>query len=83
MSDYLGHVDGYLPVAGVPSAQQYDNYGIYDLFCSDIIYQSLVVLGKTIPAPVSKLNRNFLAVERVSPYGLINCDFEAIALIYP
>jgi hypothetical protein len=74
MRNYLGVNDNYLPTVPKPSLQQYDNYQIHDLYCEDIYYSSSLV-------PV--LFRSFLAVERVSPYGEIECDFNQIAMDYP
>jgi hypothetical protein len=64
--------DKYAPIISKPSLQQYDNYQIHDLYCDDIKY-----IGADI-----KLFNNFLAVQRVSPYGAIECNFEAIAILY-
>jgi hypothetical protein len=75
--------DRYAPPDSKPSLQQWDNYQIHDLYCDDVLYQPLVVGSKTISPPADAKRNNFLAVERVSPHGSIDCDFEAIAVAYP
>lgn len=73
MTSYQGIEDDYLPVIPKPSLQQYDNYQIHDLYCEDIYYP-------TAKPPV--FFKSFLAVERVSPHGEIECDFNQIAMDY-
>lgn len=80
MTSYQGIEDNYLPTDSKPSLQQYDNYQIHDLYCEDIIYQAIEGTS-FVPDPVR--NRRFLAVERVSPHGSIECNFEAIATAHP
>lgn len=80
MSDYLGYSDDRLPPIPKPSLQQYDNYQIHDLYCRDIEYLPLPATA-TVPPPL--LFKRWLAVERVSIHGAIECDFEAIANLYP
>jgi hypothetical protein len=68
MGSYLGHVDGYLPVIGVPSAQQYDNYGIYDIVCVDILlhkYLTNVIVSTTTTAQSSWLAIQAYSVESI------------------
>ena len=72
MPNYFGLDDNYLPVLPKPSLQQYDNYQIHDFYCVDIINS---------PTDI-KLFNQFLAVERVSPDGEIDCDFQEIAELY-
>jgi hypothetical protein len=72
MPSYLGADDNYLPLISKPSLQQYDNYQIHDLYCVDIVESPTNI----------KLFKQFLAVERVSPHGEINCDFNQIAELY-
>lgn len=74
--------DSYAPAVSKSSLQQYDNYQIHDLYCDDIEYRSVTVFSQVIPAPSSVKFKNFLAVERVSPFGEIPCDFETIAKTY-
>jgi hypothetical protein len=73
--------DIYKPSVSKPSLQQYDNYQIHDMYCIDIIYSSIPSLP-TASVPPSVKQKAWLAVERVSPLGLISCDFGAIAETY-
>ena len=72
MDIWEGRDDSYKPTDVKESLAQYDNYQIYDLYCNDIQYSQTDV----------KLFNNFLAVQRLSPYGEILCNFSAIANIY-
>jgi hypothetical protein len=74
--DFLGHEDNYLTATPNPSLQQYDNYQIHDLYCSERLTEPIV----NQPTMIGKY---WIAVERVSPYGAIPFDFEAIAILYP
>lgn len=75
ISVYLENADdSYAPANPKPPLQQFDNYQIHDLYCEDIYYPD-------VKPPV--LFRSALGVQRVSPYGEIECDFESIALEYP
>jgi hypothetical protein len=75
--------DSYKPPIDKPELGQYDNYQIHDMYCDDIIYQKLIIVGKDVTPPIPVKFKNFLAVERVSPTGLIDCDFNSIASSYP
>jgi hypothetical protein len=83
MNNYLGYEDDRLPGISKPELQQYDNYQIHDLYCSDILYQDLVLNTATILHPPHIKFKSFLAVEKISIHGEIPFDFEAIALMYP
>lgn len=75
---YQGINDDHLPIVVKEPLRQYDNYQRHDLICEDIIYSAI---GNNTPPPVKF--RNFLAIERTSLIGEIECDFTAIALMYP
>ena len=79
ISTYLPD-DEYKPSISKPSLQQYDNYQIYSVYCEDIVYSSLPA-SSNIPIPVKQ--RNFLAVQSMSPSGLIKCNFSEIVDLYP
>jgi hypothetical protein len=74
--------DSYRPTNPKPELQQWDNYQINDLYCDDIEYSPVTVLGQVISAPSSVIFNNFLAVERTSIRAKIECDFELIANNY-
>jgi hypothetical protein len=74
--------DSYKPPIDKPELGQYDNYQIYDIYCDDIVYEILTINGHDVDPPEPVKFKNFLAVERVSPIGAIECDFNAIANIY-
>ena len=82
ISIYLA-VDTNNPSIPKPSLQQYDNYQIHDLYCDDIVYQPSVLNYQPVLPPQPVLFKNFLAVEAYSPHGVIDCDFDAIAITYP
>ncbi len=77
ISDYLidqfGNPDPYAPPVPKPDLQQYDNYQIHDLYCTDLIFSD----------NQNVIFQHFLAVEAASPLGNILCDFTAIAIAHP
>lgn len=77
--DYLSHEDSYLPVNSKPELQQWDNYGIYDLICTDSIYSTYS--SNVITRVRKRKLQNFLAVQAYSVVP-ISCDFQAIASTY-
>ena len=84
MDIWQGRDDSYKPNNFKESLAQYDNYQIHDLYCVDIVYSSIQTgSGLIVPPPPQNKFRSFLGVERVSPFGVINCNFEAIAIAYP
>jgi hypothetical protein len=66
--------DPYKPPVVKEQLARIDNYQIHNIYCEDVYYTNS-------NPPV--LFRDFLAVERVSPYGQIECDFDQIAMDYP
>jgi hypothetical protein len=80
---FVANPNEYAPKVDKPASGQYDNFQMNDFYCNDTTYQELVIDGNTIDPPASSLFNNFLAVQKVSPTGEIDCDFEAIALTYP
>lgn len=79
MGNYQGIEDELVPLYPNLYLQQYDNYEIHDFYCDDINYS----VANVAKPELSVKFQNWLAVERVSPHGIIECDFEAIALLYP
>lgn len=75
-NSYQGIEDSYLPATPIPAAQKYDNYQIHNFYCRDIIYDNPADSDRNV------LFKKFLAVEKVSPYGEIECDFDAIVNQY-
>jgi|GEM_PF-6043480 len=73
IESYQGIEDSYLPTDVKPSLQQYDNYQIYDIYLSDAIYSPTI----------KKIGLIKLAVQKYSPLGVIDCDFNSIANLYP
>jgi hypothetical protein len=73
--------DNYKPVISKPSLQQYDNYQINNIFSIDIVYTPLPQAPNIAPPP-PQVRKSFLAVEMVSPVGMIDCDFNHIANTY-
>jgi hypothetical protein len=74
IQDYLtSNNDPYAPPAPKRS-NKFDPYQTYDFYCIDIIYD------RAFPNEVFK---KFLAVEVMTPHGVIECDFTAIAIAYP
>lgn len=73
--------DNYRPQTSKPSLQQWDNYQIHDVYCTDVIgvkENSGFVESKNNIANESE----FLAVQVYAP-EVIECNFNAIALAYP
>lgn len=81
MPNYQGIQDSSLPQVHKASLQQYDNYQIYDIFCTDSIRTS--VINGSSPQDSSLLKRNFLAVQAYDVNGQIPLDFALIATTYP
>jgi hypothetical protein len=84
IQDYLPD-DNYKPVTPKPSLQQYDNYQIYDSYCTDISY----LFNTDDPDLMLNINRyptdldiSRLFVQRFSVSKIL-CNFEAIAIAYP
>jgi hypothetical protein len=78
---YLAEVgDVYAPSVPKPAAQQWDNYQIYDLYCTDRIFE--VKKNGVIQPPEKIVFRDFLAVQAYHP-SAIGCDFDAIVRAYP
>jgi hypothetical protein len=75
--------DPYAPKIFKEELAQYDNYQIHDLYCNDIFWDALTIDGRQISPPNPSLFNNFLAVEKISLHGTIECNFEAIALAHP
>jgi hypothetical protein len=77
--DFLGHDDIYLPANPKASAQGLDNYGIYDLVCTDAVYSTYS--SNTITSVRKKERENFLAIQAYSVQP-IACDFQSIVSTY-
>ena len=76
--------DAYRPPIDKPSLGGYDPYQIHDIYCDDIEYQPLTDSNNNPIDPPDPIKfKNWLAVERISPKGVIECNFEAIAVQYP
>lgn len=79
--------DQYKPPTPKNSLQQYDNYQIYSLFCTDIT--SNTEKNVTVPyvQTTNTLNtvkmKSFVAVQKYSPYRKIPCDFDALIIAHP
>lgn len=79
MKSYLGIEDDKLPNVSKQLLQQYDNYQIYDLVCSDINTQTTSETGTTTQ---SIKQTNFIAIQAYSPHAIL-CDFNSIVTSYP
>jgi hypothetical protein len=75
--------DAYKPPIDKPSLGQYDPYQLHNIYCDDTEYQPITINNQNFAAPNKDLFNNWLAVERMSPSGAIECDFNAIAVEYP
>lgn len=80
MSDYQGIEDEYLPPVVKPSLQQYDNYQIYDLYCTDIYSIRIDVNGTTENVCTSNTNRLAVQAYNINP---IPIDFNTVIKNYP
>jgi hypothetical protein len=81
VQDYLiAKNDNYRPIDPKPSLQQYGNYQLDDLYCTDIVIIE-TVNGVQQPEQLSKKN-NFLAVQAYSARP-ITVNFSQIVQQYP
>jgi hypothetical protein len=78
--NYQGINDPTLPSSPKPSLQQYDNYQIYDLFCTDKIMS--ISVNAEPPQQQIKKQQNFLAVQAFDPRYQIPVNFTFIATTY-
>lgn len=74
--------DAYRPPVIKPELNQWDNYGIHDLYCTDITFEKISSSGTREALP-NKVFQSFLAVQHYDLSGKPEIDFEAIALAYP
>jgi hypothetical protein len=81
IQDYLPN-DNYKPKISKPSLQQWDNYQIYDLFCTEIKYGLIPQNTRaSLTTPDIQIESKILAVEQYNP-NIICVDFRGIASQY-